>query len=56
MGFEIIAAYPPLSTAPTGQYVAAPPPVGYPTRDFSQDPQAAPIETKSKGDGFWKGW
>ncbi|KAF3445088.1 hypothetical protein FNV43_RR14781 [Rhamnella rubrinervis] len=48
------AAYPPPSTAPTGPYVV-PPPAGYPTRDSSQNPQSVPIETKSKGDGFWKG-
>ncbi|ERN14892.1 hypothetical protein AMTR_s00032p00168240 [Amborella trichopoda] len=33
-----------------------PPPPGYPVKDGpSQHPQV-PIETKQKGDGFWKGW
>jgi hypothetical protein len=48
-------AYPPPSTAPT--YYVAPPPAGYPTKDgsgYSQNPP--PVETKSRGDGFWKGW
>ncbi|KAL4200877.1 hypothetical protein AMTRI_Chr02g255810 [Amborella trichopoda] len=32
-----------------------PPPPGYPVKDGpSQHPQV-PIETKQKGDGFWKG-
>ncbi|CAK9325328.1 unnamed protein product [Citrullus colocynthis] len=49
-------AYPPPSTVPTS--FAAPPPAGYPTRDggdFSQQPAPVPAETKSRGDGFWKG-
>ena len=38
-------------------YVAAPPPVGYPMRDGEGHPQNhRPVETKSRGDGFWKGW
>lgn len=41
---------------PQGQYTG-PPPIGYPTRDVMLgDPPAAAVETKSKGDGFWKGW
>ncbi|KAL6314968.1 hypothetical protein AAG906_029189 [Vitis piasezkii] len=37
-------------------YVAAPPPVGYPMRDGEGHPQNhRPVETKSRGDGFWKG-
>ncbi|GMY09527.1 cysteine-rich and transmembrane domain-containing protein WIH2-like [Fagus crenata] len=51
---EHIMAYPPPSTAPT--YYVAPPPAGYPTKDgsgYSQNPP--PVETKSRGDGFWKG-
>ncbi|XP_038678650.1 cysteine-rich and transmembrane domain-containing protein WIH1-like [Tripterygium wilfordii] len=44
---------PPPSTAPI--YVA-PPPAGYPMKDGTGIPQShAPIETKSRGDGFWKG-
>ncbi|CAG7907697.1 unnamed protein product, partial [Brassica rapa] len=41
---------PPASTSP----YAAPPPAGYPTNDTSHATMA-PVETKSKGDGFWKG-
>ncbi|XP_021801271.1 cysteine-rich and transmembrane domain-containing protein WIH1-like [Prunus avium] len=42
---------------PAPYYVQAPPPAGYPTRDDQNPPAAAhgPVETKSKGDGFWKG-
>ncbi|XP_022759892.1 cysteine-rich and transmembrane domain-containing protein WIH2-like [Durio zibethinus] len=48
-------AYPPPSTAP-GSYLT-PPPAGYPmTKDGQQYPQnPVAIETKSRGDGFWKG-
>ncbi|KAK8507754.1 hypothetical protein V6N13_140499 [Hibiscus sabdariffa] len=43
------AAYPP----PPKSYVTAPP-AGYPmSKDESQIPVA--VETKSRGDGFWKG-
>ena len=42
-----------------GPYVQAPPPAGYPAMrvDSSSDlPQShGRVETKSKGDGFWKG-
>ncbi|CAL9235224.1 unnamed protein product [Arabidopsis halleri] len=41
---------PPVSTGP---YVS-PPPLGYPTNDTSHA-TVAPVETKSKGDGFLKG-
>ncbi|XWS30936.1 hypothetical protein CRYUN_Cryun23aG0033800 [Craigia yunnanensis] len=42
---------------PSGPYVA-PPPAGYPMskdegQQYSQNPVA--VETKSRGDGFWKG-
>ncbi|XP_030543953.1 protein CYSTEINE-RICH TRANSMEMBRANE MODULE 3 isoform X11 [Rhodamnia argentea] len=51
---QIPVAYPPPASAT--MYVAPPPPVGYPTRDGQQAPRnAVPIETKTKGDGFWKG-
>ncbi|KAK9904444.1 hypothetical protein M0R45_005129 [Rubus argutus] len=47
------AAYPPIpySTAP------APAPAGYPMRSDAgdQNPARVPVETKTKGDGFWKG-
>ncbi|XP_065853089.1 protein CYSTEINE-RICH TRANSMEMBRANE MODULE 9-like isoform X2 [Euphorbia lathyris] len=39
--------------APADAYVA-PPPAGYPTKDAS-DQNPVPVETTSKGDGFWKG-
>lgn len=43
---------PPMSTGPT-----PPPPIGYPTSDPSHGSMApAKVETKSKGDGFFKGW
>ncbi|KAL6144117.1 hypothetical protein ACLB2K_054812 [Fragaria x ananassa] len=46
-------------TAPTSQqgpYVQAPPPAGYPTmRAGDSDLPQSRVETKSKGDGFWKG-
>ncbi|KAG2716035.1 hypothetical protein I3843_03G108400 [Carya illinoinensis] len=46
---------PPSSTAAQGPYVV-PPPAGYPTKDeYSQNPPHGPVETKSRGDGFWKG-
>jgi len=45
------------SSAP---YVSAPPPMGYPSKDepatVGYPPQRVPEETRSKGDGFWKGW
>ncbi|KAC0375643.1 hypothetical protein FH972_027098 [Carpinus fangiana] len=49
-----------LPTSAQGPYVVAPPPVGYPTKDASaysqtQNPHP-PVETKSRGDGFLKGW
>ncbi|KAL6225203.1 hypothetical protein ACLB2K_004054 [Fragaria x ananassa] len=45
------------SAAPGPYNVQAPPPAGYPTRSDAGDQNAArvPVETKSKGDGFWKG-
>ncbi|XP_010557020.1 PREDICTED: cysteine-rich and transmembrane domain-containing protein A-like [Tarenaya hassleriana] len=52
--YQTAGAYPPPPVS-TGPYVA-PPPVGYPTRDTSHQPVApSKVETKSKGDGFWKG-
>ncbi|KAJ4846715.1 hypothetical protein Tsubulata_005176 [Turnera subulata] len=49
-------SYPPPSTAYPGDAYAAPPPPGYPTKDAQANPQATvPVETKSRGDGFWKG-
>lgn len=50
------------NSAPASQqqapYVQAPPPAGYPTMkdDSSEFPRSdGGVETKSKGDGFWKG-
>ncbi|ESQ47647.1 hypothetical protein EUTSA_v10021881mg [Eutrema salsugineum] len=46
---------PPVEKPSQGTYTS-PPPIGYPTRDtVAGDPPAATVETKSKGDGFWKG-
>ncbi|XXG68970.1 hypothetical protein AAC387_Pa06g1945 [Persea americana] len=48
-------AYPPPSYPPPA-YAAPPPPVGYPVQDGSGYPQQpVPVETRSRGDGFWKG-
>ncbi|KAJ7960188.1 Cysteine-rich/transmembrane domain A-like protein [Quillaja saponaria] len=49
------ASYPdlPSSTGPTPYSAAAPP--GYPTMDASSTNPQNHVETKSKGDGFWKG-
>lgn len=51
--------YPPPSTG-AGPYVMPPPPAGYPTKDggqgYNNSQNPAPVETKSRGDGFWKGW
>ncbi|KAJ9180861.1 hypothetical protein P3X46_009054 [Hevea brasiliensis] len=49
-------AYPPASSA--ADAYAAPPPASYPTKDGqtqTQSQKPAPLQTKSKGDGFWKG-
>lgn len=54
-------AYPPPPTSYAaadthkGPYVMAPPPMGYPTKDGNQQGHA-PVETRTKGDGFLKGW
>ncbi|KAK4744274.1 hypothetical protein SAY87_010586 [Trapa incisa] len=48
-------SYPALGTAAQGTYMA-PPPAGYPTMAVDGRQQIAPVETKSRGDGFWKGW
>ncbi|KGN54976.1 cysteine-rich and transmembrane domain-containing protein WIH1-like [Cucumis sativus] len=44
---------PPSSTVPTSY--SAPPPAGYPTREGGDFSTPVPAETKSRGDGFWKG-
>lgn len=51
--YFFVAAYP---KATAGAYVAPPPPMGYPTMDGGAHNQAVAVETKSKGDGFLKGW
>ncbi|KAH7533605.1 hypothetical protein FEM48_Zijuj04G0149500 [Ziziphus jujuba var. spinosa] len=48
-------SYPAAPSTAQGPYVVAPPPAGYPTRDGTAPYPPAPVETKSKGDGFWKG-
>ncbi|XP_042005587.1 cysteine-rich and transmembrane domain-containing protein B-like [Salvia splendens] len=53
-------AYPPPATSyppePQGGYMTAPPPAGYPTKDGQpEQAPAASADTKSRGDGFWKG-
>lgn len=48
--------YPPPSYPPPA-YAAPPPPAGYPVTDgYGYPQQPVPVETKSRGDGFWKGW
>ncbi|KAJ0975775.1 hypothetical protein J5N97_017740 [Dioscorea zingiberensis] len=46
-------AYPP----PGEAFVVPPPPMGYPVKDGVDAPyqQSVPVETKTRGDGFWKG-
>ncbi|KAJ7982008.1 Cysteine-rich/transmembrane domain A-like protein [Quillaja saponaria] len=55
-----VTAYPPPYPPPGQQthvYVAPPPPVGYPTKDDDHvaNFQSAHIDTKNRGEGFWKG-
>ncbi|KAI3456705.1 hypothetical protein Pfo_013368 [Paulownia fortunei] len=48
-------SYPPPATdSYNGPYVMAPPPIGYPTKDGNHQGHT-PVETTSRGDGFWKG-
>ncbi|THU50434.1 hypothetical protein C4D60_Mb06t20190 [Musa balbisiana] len=48
-------AYPPTEQVhpPTNDAL---PPAGYPSRDDAVNPQQVPIETKSRGGSFWRGW
>ncbi|CAA0832517.1 Unknown protein [Striga hermonthica] len=46
---------PPPADSYNGPYVMPPPPIGYPTKENTQM-QNVPLETTSKGDGFFKGW
>ena len=51
-------AYPP-APAQGASYVMAPPPVGYPMKDdggAARSENQVPVQTQSRGDGFWKGW
>ncbi|KAK2423279.1 hypothetical protein P8452_52610 [Trifolium repens] len=51
-------SYPPAGEAySSAQYVIAPPPMGYPSKDGSEGypQQRIPDQTTSRGDGFWKG-
>ncbi|XP_054816361.1 protein CYSTEINE-RICH TRANSMEMBRANE MODULE 9-like [Prosopis cineraria] len=54
-----VMAYPPPGQAypqhQTGPYEAPAPPVGYPTMKGDQDYSSQIAETKSRGEGFWKG-
>ncbi|PWA60495.1 hypothetical protein CTI12_AA380470 [Artemisia annua] len=51
---DIPVAYPPAQQG--ASYVMAPPPVGYPLKDGAANPEnQVPVQTQSRGDGFWKG-
>ncbi|KAK6916135.1 Cysteine-rich transmembrane CYSTM domain [Dillenia turbinata] len=53
---ESVMAYPPPPSASTeAPAYEAPPPPGYPMREGPQDAPPVPVETKSRGDGFWRG-
>ncbi|KAE8664808.1 CYSTM1 family protein B-like isoform X3 [Hibiscus syriacus] len=47
------AAYPPPPTSRMAEPYVTAPPVGYPMSKDESKPGA--VETKSRGDGFWKG-
>jgi len=50
-------AYPPPPTSTYPSAYSGPPPAGYPTMEGQSDQQnPIPVKTKSRGDGFWKGW
>ncbi|XP_054819425.1 protein CYSTEINE-RICH TRANSMEMBRANE MODULE 9-like [Prosopis cineraria] len=54
MSSGIPTAYPKATSRNASTMI--PPPVGYPTTNVtSPNPQSASYETKSRGDGFWKG-
>ncbi|PIN05501.1 hypothetical protein CDL12_21960 [Handroanthus impetiginosus] len=46
---------PPAADGYKGQYVTAPPPMGYPTKEDGNNQRPGSAETKSRGDGFLKG-
>ncbi|KAJ8493303.1 hypothetical protein OPV22_015024 [Ensete ventricosum] len=50
-------AYPPPPDAypPPGQAYAVPPQVGDPLKDGAVAVQPVSVETRSRGDGFWRG-
>ncbi|KAJ7982007.1 Cysteine-rich/transmembrane domain A-like protein [Quillaja saponaria] len=56
-----VPTYPPPVPAgqgyPSGPYITAPPPMGYPTNDdgAGYPKHSAPTETTTRGDGFCKG-
>ncbi|CAN1160454.1 Protein CYSTEINE-RICH TRANSMEMBRANE MODULE 6 [Linum perenne] len=53
-----VSTYPQLPPSSGSYIVGAPPPIGYPTQHNSTHASTAvpvPVETKSRGDGFWKG-
>ncbi|KAL3643153.1 hypothetical protein CASFOL_013968 [Castilleja foliolosa] len=47
---------PPVVDAYNGPYVTAPPPMGYPTTKEGEQHWDGSVETKSKGDGFLRGF
>ncbi|KAJ8642011.1 hypothetical protein MRB53_018705 [Persea americana] len=50
--------YPPPAQGYPPPAYAAPPPAGYPMKDgpgYPEQQAPPPVETKSRGDGFWKG-
>ncbi|CAA6668603.1 unnamed protein product [Spirodela intermedia] len=48
-------AYPPPPPAEGYPAYVAPPPAGYPMKEGAQYPPQGPVETRDRGDGFWKG-
>ncbi|PKU76791.1 hypothetical protein MA16_Dca001397 [Dendrobium catenatum] len=53
-GTGLAYSAPPATVQPPA-YSAAPPP-GYPVNGAIPYTQQVPVETKQRGDGFWKGW
>lgn len=57
--YDVAVSYPgPGEAYSTGQYVTAPPPMGYPSKEGTEGypQQRIQDQTTSRGDGFWKGW
>uniref|UniRef100_A0A6N2NJU4 Uncharacterized protein n=1 Tax=Salix viminalis TaxID=40686 RepID=A0A6N2NJU4_SALVM len=52
-----VAYLPPPAPPDPSAYLSAPPPAGYATKDGQTHLQnPVPVETKSRGDDFWKRW